>query len=66
MRAVAAARPKWAAAAGWVAEALGHATRTLPGVGGALLISYGLGLAWLPLGFVAAGVFLLALDRRIQ
>lgn len=35
------------------------------GVGGPVLVCVGLGLAWAPLGFVAAGVFLLAADRRL-
>lgn len=55
--------PKRAAApAGRVARvALVAAT----GVGGPLLVCVGLGLAWGPLGFIAAGVFLLAADRRL-
>lgn len=44
---------------------VGAAGRTLPGVAGSLLVCYGLWLAWAPLGFVAAGAFLLLLDRRI-
>lgn len=51
---------------GWVAEKFGSAMRTLPGVAGALLVSYGLYLAWLPLGFIAAGAFLLLIDRRVS
>lgn len=38
--------------------------RTVPGVAGASLVSYGLYDAWHPLGFIAAGAFLLILDRR--
>ncbi|MGJ3223769.1 hypothetical protein ACQEUV_33080 [Micromonospora aurantiaca (nom. illeg.)] len=62
MRAV---RGRVIAAAGWTAEWAGRATRSLPGVAGALLASYGLWLAWPPLGFIAAGLFLLAIDRRV-
>lgn len=36
-----------------------------PGVSGAVLVSVGLGLVWFPLGLVAAGGFLLLLDRRV-
>ncbi|TLQ45764.1 hypothetical protein [Streptomyces marianii] len=43
----------------------GMTARVLPGVGGAALVSYGLWLAWQPLGFVTAGAFLLLLDRRM-
>jgi len=54
-----------------VAAAAGHVTRVavkvavnLPGVAGAGLISFGAWLAWPPAGFIVAGCFLLALDRR--
>jgi hypothetical protein len=54
-----------------VAAGAGHALRlsqrlavNAPGVAGAGLVSYGAWLAWAPAGFVVAGVFLLALDRR--
>lgn len=47
------------------ARMLGGALRSAPGVVGASLVCAGLALAWVPLGLVAAGVFLLALDRRI-
>jgi hypothetical protein len=40
--------------------------RFIPGVLGALLVSGGLGLVYLPLGLVAAGGFLLWLDRRLS
>lgn len=33
----------------------------LIGVAGIALVCYGLGLAWLPLGFIAAGAFLIYL-----
>jgi len=41
------------------------AVRGGPGIAGALLVAFGLWLAWAPLGFVAAGVFLLLVDRRV-
>lgn len=50
---------------GSVADRTGRLLRSIPGVAGALLVSYGLYLAWLPLGFIAAGVFLLLIDRRV-
>lgn len=58
-------RAAFTAAAGYLAARMGHILRTLPGMAGALLVSYGLYLAWLPLGFIAAGGFLLLLDRRV-
>lgn len=48
-----------------VAAAAGAAVRSIPGAAGALLVAYGLGLAWRPLMFIAAGGFLLLADRRI-
>ena len=72
----AAARPRarrWPRVAGALAAAAGHVLRgvslaapRLPGPAGAVLVSVGLGLAWLPLGVVAAGAFLLLLDRRVS
>lgn len=62
----AAVRPIWTAAVGHFAAAAGRATRTVPGIGGALLVCYGLGLAWEPLGYVAAGAFLLFVDWRTR
>lgn len=57
------------AAAGWAAVAAGRLVgglaRGLPGVAGPLLVAYGLWLAWVPLGFIAGGVLLLAVDRRV-
>jgi hypothetical protein len=50
---------------GYVAEKAGRLVRTVPGAAGALLVSYGLYRAWLPLGFIAAGGFLLLIDRRV-
>lgn len=51
------------------AEFAGAAVRrvgvSLPGVGGPLLVSVGLWMAWRPLGVVFAGAVLWALDRRV-
>jgi hypothetical protein len=55
----------WAATVGAAADWSGQIMRTVPGAGGALLVSYGLWEAWHPLGFVTAGAFLLVLDRRV-
>jgi len=38
---------------------------SLPGIGGPLLVSAGLWMAWRPLGVVFAGAVLWALDRRV-
>jgi hypothetical protein len=48
-----------------LAGVAGTVGRTAPGVLGPLLICAGLYLAWVPLGFVAAGAFLLLVDRQI-
>lgn len=40
--------------------------RLVPAVAGPLLIAYGLGMAWRPLGFIAMGAFLLWADRNIR
>lgn len=62
-------RPRWTVTAGKVAELAGAATsrigRGVPGVAGPLLICYGLGQMYQPLLFLAAGGFLLLLDRRV-
>lgn len=59
-------RTKWRTrATGWAAHGAGYALRVAPGTLGALLVSYGLWLAWEPLGYAAAGVFLLVADRRM-
>lgn len=58
-------RSTWAGLVGEAAEFAGHAARSVPGIGGALLVAYGFGLAWRPLGFIALGAFLLLLDRRV-
>jgi len=51
------------------AELVGAAMRrvgvSLPGIGGPLLVSAGLWMAWKPLGMVFAGAVLWALDRRV-
>lgn len=39
--------------------------RFAPGVAGAALVCAGLALIWVPLAVVAAGGFLLLLDRRL-
>jgi hypothetical protein len=39
--------------------------RGFPGVAGPVLVSIGLGLAWLPLGVIAAGAILWAVDLRL-
>lgn len=50
------------------AEAAGRAVGLLirwgPGVAGAVLVTVGLAMAWEPLGWIAAGVWFLLLDRR--
>lgn len=63
---------RWPKVAGALAAGAGHALRVVralgvrvPGVAGAVLVAVGLGLAWLPLGVVAAGAFLLLIDRRV-
>lgn len=38
---------------------------SLPGIGGPVLVSAGLWMAWEPLGVVFAGAVLWALDRRV-
>jgi hypothetical protein len=52
-------------ASGHLAGFSGRFLRSVPGGVGAVLVSYGLYLAWLPLGFIAAGCFLLLIDRRV-
>jgi len=58
-------RRAWGAIMLASASAAGHVVRAAPGTVGALLMSYGLWSAWPPLGFLAAGVFLLLMDRRM-
>lgn len=60
------ARRAWRLRAAWVAgAALRVVGRGVPGVAGPLLVAVGLGLAWLPLGVVAAGLILWLVDLRI-
>lgn len=63
-------RRRWVPA---VAAGLGHSLRLfrrvlafVPGLAGAVAISVGAWLAWPPAGLVAAGLFLLMLDRRMS
>ncbi|MFJ1664813.1 hypothetical protein ACIOK4_00200 [Streptomyces bottropensis] len=58
-------RERWKHAAGAAAETVARCLRVGPGLTGPFLVSYGLWLAWAPLGFIAAGAFLLLADRRI-
>ncbi len=58
-------RGRGRAAAGRAAEIAGVCLRVGPGLCGAVLVAYGLWLAWAPLGFVVLGVFLLLADRRL-
>lgn len=53
-----------AAAAGHVLRGVRRVALAVPGVAGAGLVAFGAWLAWPPVGFVVAGVFLLLLDRR--
>lgn len=48
------------------AERAGRAVRSLPGVLGAVLVCVGVGLVFLPAGIVAAGAFLLLVDRQVS
>lgn len=48
-----------------VATAIRQVGLSVPGVGGPLLVSLGLWMAWRPLGVVFAGAVLWALDRRV-
>lgn len=43
----------------------GNVGRGLPGLAGPLLVCYGLFEIYRPVAFIAAGVFLLLLDRRM-
>lgn len=44
---------------------VGAVLRFGPGVAGAVLVTIGLGMAWAPLGWIAAGVWLLLVDWRM-
>lgn len=54
------------AAVGFLLDKAPKAARFVPAVAGPLLIAYGFGLAWRPLGFMAMGAFLLWADRNIR
>lgn len=54
------------AVVGFLLAAAPKVARLVPAVMGPLLIAYGLGLAWRPLGFIAMGAFLLWADRNIR
>lgn len=62
-------RPRWDVAvtrlASLAGAALGNVGRGLPGIGGPLLVSAGLWMAWAPLGVIFAGAALWLLDRRV-
>jgi hypothetical protein len=58
-------RERWLKAAGTAAAGAGFGLRNLPGAAGPLVVSYGLWLAWAPLGYMALGAFLLLADRRM-
>lgn len=53
-------RLRWRAAKLPAATAAGHLVRAAPGLAGWGLLSFGAWLAWHPLGFMTAGVLLLA------
>lgn len=48
---------------GWLRRSV--TVRSVPGAGGAVAVSVGLGEIYHPLLWVGAGVFLLLLDRRV-
>lgn len=56
----------WPAALTRAAVIAGLTVRNVPEAAGALLIAYGLGLAWRPLGFIALGGFLLLSGRKLS
>ena len=51
-------------AAGWLRRST--AVRSIPGAGGALAVSYGLGQIYHPLFWVAIGLFALLVDNRMS
>jgi hypothetical protein len=55
-------RPLVLNAARWA----GLGARSVPGAGGALLVSYGVWQVYAPAGAIVAGLFLLALDRTLR
>jgi len=64
-RAITARKAAGADLIGKLATFAGTLVRTIPGVGGAVLLCIGLGMIYFPLSFIAAGLFLLIADRRI-
>lgn len=57
---------------GSLASLLGHVTRLLfvlfraiPGLAGPVVFCFGFWLAWHPLGYIMAGVILVAIDLRV-
>lgn len=60
------ARLRAAELAGTALRMLGVAGKSVPGVLGPIAICVGLGMFSLPLGIIAAGAFLMALDRQIS
>jgi hypothetical protein len=56
--------PALAAVAGHVLRLSVRVGVQFPGLAGAGAVCYGAWLAWAPAGFVVAGMFMLALDRR--
>ncbi|MFE2352216.1 hypothetical protein [Kitasatospora cineracea] len=58
--------PRRSRAAGALAAAAGTAVRYLPGTAGAVCASASAWMVWAPLGWLAAGTFLLLLDRRMR
>jgi len=62
----------WRAGLGRAAELVGAVagrvlgwSRSVPGVGGAALVSYGAWAVFRPAGFMVAGAFCLMLDQRL-
>ncbi len=47
------------------ADWAGEASRSVPGAGGAVCVSWGLGQVYRPLWWLSIGMFLLAMDRRM-
>jgi hypothetical protein len=53
-------RPAVLRAATWAGVGVGALIRSVPGVAGVVLVSYGFYEAWHPLGFIVAGAFVIA------
>lgn len=58
-------RDQWTLRAAELAGRALRASRGLPGIVGPLLVAVGLGMAWLPLGVIAAGAALWAWDLAV-